>query len=89
MLPLYKRREMKHFGGSSETLPVNYRPISLTSVVGKLMEIIVCDKLMIFLEENIMIINTQQGFRNKSSCLTNLLDFYNDVFNIYDGTYKQ
>ena len=31
-----------------------------------------------------MINNTEHGFRNKRSCLTNFLDFNNDVFNIYD-----
>ena len=48
------------------------------------METILSDNLMTFLEENIMIDNSQYGFRNKRSCLTNLLDFYNNVFNIYD-----
>ena len=64
--------------------PCNYRPISLTSIVGKIMETIMRDKLVNFLEENSLIKNSQHGFRNKRSCLTNLLDFYNDVFNIYD-----
>ncbi|ORD93219.1 hypothetical protein ECANGB1_585 [Enterospora canceri] len=50
------------------------------------METIIRYKLVTFLEENIMISNYQHGFRNKRSCLTNLLDFYNDVFNIYDKT---
>merc|ERR1712035_239348 len=27
---------------------------------------------------------TQHGFRNKRSCLTNLLDFFHDVMNQYD-----
>ena len=50
------------------------------------METTIRDKLVTFLEENIMINNSQHGFRHKRSCLTNLLDFYNDVFNIYDKT---
>ena len=64
--------------------PCNYRPISLTSVVCKVMETIIRDKIVKFLEVNELIKNSQHGFRNKRSCLTNLLDFYNDVFNIYD-----
>lgn len=67
-------------------LPNNYRPISLTSVVCKVMESIMRDELVRFLEENNLINNSQHGFRHKRSCLTNLLDFYNDVFNIYDET---
>ena len=50
------------------------------------METIIRDKLVTFLEENIMINDSQRGFRNKRSCLTSHLDFYNDVFNIYDET---
>ena len=50
------------------------------------METIIHDKLVTFLEENIMINNSQHGFHNKRSCLMNLLDLYNDLFNIYDKT---
>ena len=50
------------------------------------METIIRDKLLTFLKEINMINNSQHGFRNKRYCLTNLLDFYNDVFNIYDET---
>ena len=56
-------------------LPINYRPISLTSVVYTLMETIIRDKLVAFLSENILIENTQHGFRHKRLCLINLLDF--------------
>ena len=69
-----------------KTTPNNYRPISLTSVVCKLMESIIRDQLVTFLEENNLVKNSQHGFRNKRSCLTNLLDFYNEVYNIYDET---
>ena len=67
-------------------LQSNYRPISLTSVVCKLMESIIRDQLVIFLEENYLVKNSQHGFRNKCLCLTNLLDFYNEVYNVYDET---
>ena len=69
-----------------KTTPSNYRPISLTSVVCKLMESIIRDQLVTFLEENDLVKNSQHGFRNKRSCLTNLLDFYNEVYNVYDDT---
>ena len=78
MLPLYIKKD--------NSLPINYRPITLTSMVGKLMEAIIHDKLVTFLKENIMISNSQHSFRNKRSYLTNLLDFYNDVFNIRKET---
>ena len=81
MLLTYKKK-----GGGDKALPSNYRPISLTSVVGKLMETMILNKLVSFLKENIMNNNTQQGFHNKRSCLTNLPDFYNNIFNIYHVT---
>ena len=74
--PIYKK--------GSKSLPSNYRPISLTSVVCKILEALIRDKLVNHLEENKLIKNTQHGFRNKRSCLTNLLDFFYDILNQYD-----
>ena len=72
------------FKKGSKSLPSNYRPISLTSVVCKILETLIRDKIVNHLEENKLIKNTQHGFRNKRSCLTNLLDFFHDVLNQYD-----
>ena len=72
------------FKKGSKSLPSNYRPISLTSVVCKMLETLIRDKLVNHLEENKLLRDTQHGFRNKRSCLTNLLDFLYDVFNLYD-----
>lgn len=72
------------FKKGNKSSPGNYRPISLTSVVCKLLETIIRDKIVTFLEENNIIKNSQHGFRNKRSCLTNLLDFFNEVYNSYD-----
>ena len=49
--------------------------IKLTSVVGKIMETIIRNKPVTFVEENIMINNTQHGFSSKRSCLRKLLEF--------------
>uniref|UniRef100_A0A0P4VVU6 Reverse transcriptase domain-containing protein n=1 Tax=Scylla olivacea TaxID=85551 RepID=A0A0P4VVU6_SCYOL len=74
------------FKKGNKSLPANYRPISLTSVVCKLMETIIRDKIVKYLEENKIIKDSQHGFRTKRSCLTNLLDFFYEVFNSYDET---
>ena len=74
------------FKKGSKTLPCNYRPISLTSVVCKMLETLIRDKLVSHLEENYLLKNTQHGFRNKRSCLTNLLDFFYDILNLYDDS---
>ena len=74
------------FKKGCKSQPGNYRPISLTSIVCKLMESVIRDKIITFLETNDIIKDSQHGFRNKRSCLSNLLDFYNDVFQMYDDT---
>ena len=74
------------FKKGDKSLPANYRPISLTSVACKLMETILRDKIVKYLEENKILNDSQHGFRNKRSCLTNLLDFFYEVFNSYDET---
>ena len=76
--PIFKKGDKSH--------PGNYRPISLTSVVCKLLETIIREKIVKHLEENNLIKDTQHGFRSKRSCLTNLLDFFNDVYDMYDKT---
>ena len=68
----------------SKSLPCNYRPISLTSVVCKMLETLIRDKLVNHLEENNLLKNTQHGFQYKRSCLMNLLDFLYDILNQYD-----
>ena len=72
------------FKKGNKSLPGNYRPISLTSVVCKLMETIIRDKIVNYLEENNIIKDSQHGFRHRRSCLTNLLDFFHDVYKAYD-----
>ena len=59
--------------------PENYRPVSLTSQVGKVMEKIIKKELVTYLEGNGLICDTQHGFRKNRSCLTNLLDFFEAV----------
>ena len=72
------------FKKGDKSQPGNYRPISLTSVVCKLMETIIRDNMVKFFEENNIINNSQHGFRSKRSCLTNLLDFFHYIFDVYD-----
>lgn len=51
----------------------NYRPISLTTFYGKVMEKVIKKKIETYLEINGFIATTQHGFRSGRSCLTNLL----------------
>ncbi len=64
---------------------MNYRPICLTSVAGKILEKIIRAKLDKFIEDNNIITDSQHGFKNKRSCLTNLLNFVHGIFENWDN----
>ena len=54
----------------------NYRPVSLTSVVCKqLLESLLRDHMVDFLEKYNLLKDTQHGFLRGRSCLTNLLEY--------------
>ena len=54
-------------------LPENYRPVSITSIVCKLMESIVRDKVVEHMEKNDLFSEKQHGFVPRRNCMTNLL----------------
>lgn len=67
-----------HKKGSREK-PENYRPVSLTCIIGKILESIIKDSIVLHLERHNLIRNSQHGFTSGRSCLTNLLDFFEVV----------
>ena len=75
------------YKGGARELAQNYRPISLTSHACKILESIVKDKIVQYLEANNLIRSSQHGFVAKRSCLTNLLEFYECVSNYIDQGY--
>ena len=65
------------FKNGSRNKPENYRPVSLTSVVCKLLETLIRDHMVLV---NHKLINTfQHGFLKARSCLTNLLCFLEEI----------
>ena len=74
--PLFKKGSKKD--------PGNYRPVSLTSVPGKILESIIAEDIINHLESNKLLGDSQHGFRKGRSCLTNLLEFFHSIFSMYD-----
>ena len=58
--------------------PGNYRPVSLTSVICKVLESIIADFIREYMESNNFFSKCQHGFRQKRSCMTQLLEVMND-----------
>ena len=72
------------FKKGDKALPCNYRPISLTSHVCKVLESIVKDSIIDHVRRYRLIKNSQHGFLKGRSCLTNLLEFLEVVSNYID-----
>ena len=71
IIPLFKK--------GSRNKSENYRPVSLTSVICKLLERLIKDHLVDFLVKNKLINPSQHGFLKARSCLTNMLCFLEDI----------
>eukprot|EP00061_Rhincodon_typus_P015679 g43486.t1 len=69
--PLFKK------GGRQKT--GNYRPVSLTSVLRKILESIIKDEIAEYLKMHGKIGQSQHGFVKGRSCLTNLLELFVEV----------
>ncbi|CAM4613984.1 unnamed protein product, partial [Lepidochelys kempii] len=71
VVPIFKK--------GKEEDPGNDRPISLTSVPGKIMEQVLKESILKHSEERKVIRNSQHGFTKGKSCLTNLIAFYDEI----------
>ena len=63
------------FKSGAKGVPGNYRPVSLTCIVCKVMESVLRDAIVDFLAQNELLRLSQHGFMRRRSTLTNLLEY--------------
>ena len=73
------------FKQGSKNIPGNYRPISLTSILSKLLEHIIASQMMKFLIANNLLSDRQFGFRAKSSTELMLISMVHKISNNIQG----
>eukprot|EP00061_Rhincodon_typus_P010363 g34598.t1 len=71
VVPLFKKANRDNQG--------NCRLVSLTLMVGKLLERILTDRIYAYSEMRGLIRDSQHGFVQDRSCLTNLIEFFKEV----------
>ena len=64
------------FKNGSRNKSANYRPVTLTSVICKLLERLIKDHMVDFLVRHKLLNQSQHGFLKARSCLTNMLFFW-------------
>ena len=72
------------FKSGSKGSPGNYRPVSLTSIICKVMESVLRDAMVDFLAQNELLRLSQHGFLRRRSTLTNLLEYLEELTSMVD-----
>ena len=78
IIPLFKKGDNLDYN--------NYRPISIISNIGKLIEKIVHKRLYSFLEKKYLLFKQQYGFRSKLSTSYALIDVTNRIHEACDNS---
>ena len=76
VIPIYKKGSKKALG--------NCRPVSLTSIPCKIMESIIRKSILEHVEDLGLLSQEQHGFMKGRSCLTNLLETFEEVTRMMD-----
>ena len=77
IVPIHKKGPKKD--------PANYRPISLTSAVCKILERLICHRIRHHLEINNLLSVNQHGFRERRSCESQIIQVVHDIITSLDS----
>ena len=77
IIPIYK--------SGDKTVTSNYRLISLTSVICKVLERMIGKQVFSFLDQKGCLNSTQHGFRHGRSCLSAMLDAFDNIMHMLDS----
>jgi hypothetical protein len=80
VVPIFKKGD--------RTKPENYRPVSLTAVISKMMEHIVVSQIMDHLDSQNILHENQHGFRAKRSCESQLIMTADDIAKHLDNKHQ-
>ena len=81
VIPIYK--------GGKKSCAGNYRPISLLSIINKIIEKIIYSRLISFLDKYNIINQNQFGFRQGYSTTMAVAQFYENILNSYDILFQE
>ena len=77
------------FFRSSKLQAVNYRPVSLTCIIYKLLEHIICKHILAHLEDHTILTDLQHGFRSGRSCETQLVTTFQNLAQMHNKNGSQ
>ena len=64
--------------------PGNYRPVIFTSISEKVAEQLILETTSRYIKDKEIIWTSQHSFTKRKSCLTNLVNFYNEMTGLVD-----
>ena len=72
------------FKSGDRTAPSNYHPITLTSMISKVLERIIRKQVSSFIDKKGCLNSIQHGFRSGRSCLSALLSVFDDIMHMLE-----
>ena len=72
------------FKGGNRSTPKDYRPVALTNHTTKVFERVLRKAMVEHMESNNLLNDPQHGFRNKRSCITQMMRYYDSILTLLE-----